>query len=59
MNYSHNYIHDLADSTIISDQYIIDDIRNCLTRAGKPYLSATLNGATATCLRSRRSSLLR
>ena len=48
MNYSHNYIHDLADSTIISDQYIIDDIRNCLTRAGKPYLSATLNDASGT-----------
>lgn len=42
MYYYHNYIRDLTDGAIIADQYIVDDIRNCLTRSGKPYLSATL-----------------
>ena len=43
---THSYIRDLTEHESITGYYIINDIRSSLSRAGKPYLNATLTDAS-------------
>ena len=46
MTITHSFIRDFTDREAITGYYIISDIRTTLSRAGKPYLSATLTDAS-------------
>lgn len=46
MSITHSFIRDFTDREAITGYYIINDIRTSLSRAGKPYLNATLTDAS-------------
>ncbi len=44
----HYYINQFKNGSVVSDYYIISEIRSCITKSGKPYLSAILSDASGT-----------
>ena len=46
MTTNHIFINSFSDSCVVSSLFVINDIRHSVTKAGKPYLSASLRDAS-------------